>query len=81
MFIYLYTQMNHREKKKKDIIYLYINIYYKQQLFIYLNTIDEKQICLFIYLYVSIYIYMIANNIVIYIFIYYQKKIDIYKGK
>ena len=32
-------------------------------------------------MYLFIYIYKIANNIVIYIFIYNKKKIDIYKGK
>ena len=38
---------------------------------------------MFVYIFICIYLYIykIANNIVIYIFIYHQKKIDIYKGK
>lgn len=82
MFIYLYTQMNHREKKEKGN-YISLYKYILQKIVIYIFKYNRRNTHLFVYIFICIYLYIykIANNIVIYIFIYNQKKIDIYKGK
>lgn len=58
MFIYLYTQMNHREKRgKRENIFLYINIYYKK-IVIYIFKYKRQKhsyICLYIYMYLFIF--------------------------
>lgn len=56
MFIYLYTQMDHREKRGKKNIFLYINIYYKKMV-IYIfkyNRQKHRSVCLYIYMYLFI---------------------------